>query len=90
MSEAGRDVKLGDTIEDWCPRCRLLLDHNVAAMVGGEVKKVVCNTCHSEHAFRNGKGTRKQATVADLFHQVLGKKINGDDPDKRIAGRKRK
>lgn len=76
-------MKLGDTLEDWCPRCRLLLDHNVAAMVGDEVKKVVCNTCFTEHAYRHGKGGRKKETVKDLFHQVLRTKVNGDDPDKK-------
>ncbi|MFN7972270.1 MAG: hypothetical protein U0166_07965 [Acidobacteriota bacterium] len=64
-------TKLGDTINDYCPGCRLLLAHNVAAMVGAEIKKVVCNTCFREHAYRKGKGGRKKDSVQDLFSRVL-------------------
>ena len=46
-------LRLGDVIDDYCPRCKLLLNHAVASMVAGEVVKVVCQTCHSEHPFKN-------------------------------------
>jgi hypothetical protein len=36
---------LGDIIEVYCPRCRLNLDANVAAVHLGEIKKVECRTC---------------------------------------------
>ena len=29
-----RPVRLGDVIDDYCPRCRLLLNHDVASLVG--------------------------------------------------------
>lgn len=64
-------MRLGDTIEDWCPTCRLILDHNVAAIVGDEAKKVVCNTCFLEHPYKKGKGRRKKDEIKDLFNQVL-------------------
>lgn len=76
-------MKLGDVIEDWCPRCRLLLDHGIAAMAGDEVKKVICRTCHSEHSYRAGKGSRKKEATKSLFDQVLKKRTNGHDPEKK-------
>ena len=48
-------LRLGDVIDDYCPRCKLLLNHAVASMVGGTVVKVVCQTCHTEHPFKNAE-----------------------------------
>jgi len=58
MNENSVDV--GDLIDDYCPHCRLLLSHDVAAVVEGEVKKVRCRTCLNEHPYRHGKGGRKE------------------------------
>lgn len=67
-------IRLGDMIDDYCPRCRLLLNHNVVSMVGEEVVKVRCRTCHNEHDYRHGKGGRKKKTeLQSLFDQVLAK-----------------
>ena len=67
-----RRVRLGDVIDDYCPRCRLIMNHGVVGMIGDEVKKVRCNTCLSEHQFRNGQlpASRKRAS-RKLFEEVL-------------------
>ena len=72
-----RRVRLGDVIDDYCPRCRLIMNHGVVGMVGDEVKKVRCNTCLSEHQFRNGQlpASRRKAQ-SKLFQEVL-KGISG-------------
>ena len=41
---ADRPVRLGDVIDDYCPRCRLLLNHDVASLVSAEVAKVTWPT----------------------------------------------
>lgn len=67
-----RRVRLGDVIDDYCPRCRLIMNHGVVGMVGDEVKKVRCNTCLSEHQFRHGKlPTRRSSENKKLFEEVL-------------------
>lgn len=43
----------GDNIASYCTKCRLNLDHVVAAMDGEAVVKVKCRTCGSTHKFRN-------------------------------------
>jgi hypothetical protein len=69
-----REPRLGDLIDDHCPRCRLLLNHAVASMMNGQVVKVICQTCHSEHAYNRGQGGKKKAAPrATLFDQVLAK-----------------
>jgi hypothetical protein len=67
--------RLGDVIDDFCSRCRLLMNHGVVGLVGGEIKKVRCLTCHFEHPFRRGRAgktqERKKREMKKLFAQVL-------------------
>jgi DNA-directed RNA polymerase subunit M/transcription elongation factor TFIIS len=66
-------LRLGDVIDDYCPRCKLLLNHAVASMVDGNVVKVVCQTCHSEHPYKNAvvPPKKRPAAKAVLLDQVL-------------------
>ena len=67
----GQGIQLGDLIDDYCTRCRLLTNHYVVSMVEGEVCKVRCQTCRHEHDYRQGKGGRKKKTaIQSLFDQV--------------------
>lgn len=68
-------LRLGDVIDDYCPRCKLLLNHAVASLVEGSVVKVVCQTCHSEHPFKNATvpPKKKSGPRAALMDQVLAK-----------------
>jgi hypothetical protein len=79
-----RAPRLGDTIDDYCSRCKLLLNHAVVGMAGDQVKKVRCRTCRDEHAYRQGKAGRKKDKVAALFEEVLrGRPKDTDDSDPR-------
>ena len=69
---AEESVRLGDLIDDYCPRCKLLLNHAIASMMDGRAVKVICKTCYTEHAFRHGEGGKKKAPAGmTLFEQVL-------------------
>ncbi len=65
-----KEWKLGDTIDDYCSRCQLLMNHYVVSMVETEVRKVRCQTCANEHNYRQGKGGKKKNTVKSLYDQV--------------------
>jgi len=62
-------------VDDYCPRCRLLLNHDVASLSGGDVAKVTCRTCYNTHDYRHAqvppKRSRKAAETRKLFDQVL-------------------
>ncbi|MGH9432937.1 MAG: hypothetical protein ACRD3T_15485 [Terriglobia bacterium] len=74
--------RLGDLIDDYCPRCKLLLNHAIASMVEGNVAKVICQTCLSEHPFRRGQGGKKKTdSRATLFDQVMSKASTPDPPE---------
>jgi len=59
------ETRLGDIIDDYCSRCRLLTNHSVMALVNGEPAKVTCRTCYNEHNFRRRQEESEQevATV---------------------------
>lgn len=68
-----KDIELGDMIDDYCTKCKLIMNHSVVAIVEEEVKKVRCLTCLTEHPYRKGKGGRKKEDAKSLFDQVLAK-----------------
>jgi hypothetical protein len=69
------DYRLGDVIDDFCVRCKRIMNHSLVSLVNGEPAKVRCRTCHSDHDYRHEQppppkiDTRKQA----LFDEVLKK-----------------
>src|SRR5262245_49339072 len=69
-----RPARLGDVVEDYCPRCRLLLNHDVASLVAGAVAKVTCRTCFNTHDFRKGEVPKRKPRKDDkkkLMDEVL-------------------
>jgi hypothetical protein len=71
-----RPLRLGDVLDDYCPRCRLLLNHDVASLFGGAVAKVTCRTCHNTHDYKNAQVPPKRARgkkedPKSLMDQVL-------------------
>ena len=77
-------TRLGDVIEDHCSRCTRLTDHSVVAMMNDDVVKVRCRTCNHEHAYKHGRGSRKQPLdKKSAFDQVLAGILAdqvGEDP----------
>ena len=69
-----RPPRLGDVIEDYCSRCKLLLDHAIQALDSGGIRTVVCKTCMHTHPFRHGKSPKKKAAKQSLFEQILAKR----------------
>jgi hypothetical protein len=80
-----RQLRLGDILDDYCPRERRITNHAVVAMVGPDVKQTRCTTCDAEHEYKHGKvprQRRKPETPAALYSQVLagGPKRVAHDP----------
>ncbi|MEO8372103.1 MAG: hypothetical protein ABI806_23160 [Candidatus Solibacter sp.] len=75
-----RDVRLGDDIDDFCVRCKRVMNHNVVSVLNGQAAKVRCRTCHSDHDFRHEQAPppKVDARKAALFNEVLKKVAPGD------------
>jgi hypothetical protein len=50
-----RRLRLGDILDDYCPRERRITNHAVVAMIEDEVKQTRCTTCNADHDYRQGK-----------------------------------
>jgi hypothetical protein len=72
-----REPRLGDDIDDFCVRCKRIMNHAVVSVINGEAAKVRCRTCHSDHDYRHEQAPppKVDARKAALFHEVL-KKVN--------------
>lgn len=68
-----RPLRLGDLVDDYCPRERRLTNHAIVAIVGDEIKQTRCNTCEADHVFKGGKVPvrKKKDPTAVLYDQVL-------------------
>jgi hypothetical protein len=77
-----RDIRLGDDIDDFCVRCKRVMNHNVVSVLDGQAAKVRCRTCHSDHDFRHEQAPppKVDARKAALFNEVLKKVAPGDTP----------
>ena len=61
-----RRLRLGDILDDYCPRERRVTNHAVVAMIGDDVKQTRCTTCDAEHEYKHAKvpaARRKKAEV---------------------------
>ena len=72
---ADRPLRLGDVIDDYCPRCRLLLNHDISSLSDGQVAKVTCRTCFNLHDYRHAQVPARRKGKKDdrqsLMDQVL-------------------
>ena len=55
-----RQLRLGDILDDYCPRERRVTNHAVVAMVGADVKQTRCTTCDAEHEYKHAKVPRQR------------------------------
>ena len=68
-----RPLRLGDIVDDYCPRERRITNHAIVAIVEETIKQTRCTTCDHEHVYKEAKEPRrrrKDATSA-LYSQVL-------------------
>jgi hypothetical protein len=69
-----RQLRLGDILDDYCPRERRLSNHTIVAMVGDDIRLTRCTTCDAEHPYKGGKAPRlrkKKTSVEAAYDEVL-------------------
>jgi hypothetical protein len=68
-----RRPRLGDIVDDYCPRERRLANHVVVAMIGDDIRQTRCTTCDAEHVYKNAKvppRRKKAESTSALVKQV--------------------
>jgi hypothetical protein len=73
MEKLMRTARLGDDIDDFCVKCKRVMNHAVVSILNDEPAKVRCRTCHSDHDFRHEQAPppKVDPRKAALFNQVL-------------------
>jgi hypothetical protein len=70
-----RRLRLGDIVDDYCPRERRVTNHAVVAMIEEEIKQTRCTTCDAEHPYKGGKAPRRRKKdSSSLYKEVLAGK----------------
>ena len=86
-----RSLRLGDLVDDYCPRERRVTNHVIVVLVGEAIRQTRCNTCEAEHEYKEAKVPRKKlknGEASDLAGGVLvpkGGPANGAAADDTAA-----
>jgi hypothetical protein len=69
------EVRLGDIIDDYCVKCKRIMNHSVVSMLNSGPAKVRCRTCYSDHDYRHEQAPppKVDSRKAALFNEVLAK-----------------
>ena len=69
------EYRLGDVIDDFCVRCKRVMNHSIVSVMNNEPAKVRCRTCHSDHDYRHEQAPppKTDPRKAALFNEVLKK-----------------
>mgnify|MGYP003297181116 CR=1 FL=1 len=58
-----RRLRLGDTLDDYCPRERRVTNHAIVAMIEEDIKQTRCTTCDAEHAYKGARVPRRRSLL---------------------------
>ena len=65
-----RRLRLGDILDDYCPRERRITNHAIVAMIDDEVKQTRCSTCNADHEYKQARipppRRKKDSLVASM------------------------
>ncbi len=86
------ELRLGDILDDYCSRCKLLTNHAIVSLVNREPAKVHCRTCYNEHPYHQGKvapkrkSTKKAALYGQVLSSIVGQPPEGESGSGQPAG----
>ena len=71
------EYRLGDVIDDFCVRCKRVMNHNVVSVLNSEPAKVRCRTCYHDHDYRHEQAppSKKDLKKQELFNEVLASAV---------------
>lgn len=73
-----RAPRLGDIVDDYCPRERRITNHAIVAIVEDAIRQTRCTTCEAEHVFKQGREPRRRSTPETAYDQVLASVTAGE------------
>lgn len=67
-----RTLRLGDMVDDYCPRERRITNHAIVALVGDEIRQTRCTTCDGEHVYKQGRAPSRLSRAKDGASDAAG------------------
>jgi hypothetical protein len=80
-----RRLRLGDIVDDYCPRERRITNHAIVAMIEDEVKQTRCTTCDADHEYKQARVPAQRKKKEGV--PVLSADVPAGAPRKRTATR---
>jgi hypothetical protein len=76
------ETRLGDIIDDFCVKCKRIMNHAVVSILDGGPAKVRCRTCYNDHDYRHelAPPPKVDPRKAALFKEVLAKIPGSGEP----------
>jgi hypothetical protein len=77
-----RRLRLGDIVDDYCPRERRVTNHAVVAMIEDDIRQTRCTTCDTEHEYKQGRmpTLRKKKDPASAAYQEVLAAVKAEAP----------
>jgi len=67
-----RPLRLGDIVDDYCPRERRITNHAIVALIDNAIRQTRCSTCDAEHVYKGARlPKRRKKDDETLYDQVL-------------------
>lgn len=74
--------RLGDTIDDFCVKCKRLTNHHIVSLVEDNPAKVRCCSCYHDHDYRFEQPEPKKPSKKQLEEEnARTKRVAGDGAD---------
>jgi hypothetical protein len=78
-----RRLRLGEVLDDYCPREKRLTNHVIVALVENEIRQTRCTTCDTEHPYKQGRVPvrRKKADASAVLYTQVLENVTGTGAD---------
>ncbi len=77
---------VGESVEAWCTKCKLELEHTIIAMVENVPKKVKCNTCGGQHNYRLKPAERSRTVSRKTTRKVKSHEASYNELNEKLTG----
>jgi hypothetical protein len=67
-----RPLRLGDIVDDYCPRERRITNHAIVAIVEDAIRQTRCSTCDTEHVYKHAREPLRRRKDAPAAEPAVG------------------
>jgi hypothetical protein len=75
-----RPLRLGDIVDDYCPRERRMTNHAIVAIVEDAIRQTRCTACEAEHTFKGKPPLRRRKDELSADVAGRGQPVGAEAP----------